>query len=75
MKNFNCPSPNYLKKSFLKNFKQKANNNNIIKYSIFKSHLSRSKKNELLESKISNSQNQLLKKFPQNSKSFPSYNS
>ena len=51
MKNFNCSSPNYLKKSFIKNFKQKPNNNNTIKYSIFKCHLSRSKKNLYKNSK------------------------
>ena len=63
MKNFNCSSPNYLKKNFLKSFKQKPSNNNIIKYTIFKCHLSRSKKNALLESKISNSHNQIPKKI------------
>ena len=62
MKNFNCSSPNYLKKSFLKNIKQKTNNNHIVKYAVFKCHLSRSKKNTLLESKISNSHNQMILK-------------
>jgi hypothetical protein len=64
MKNFNCSSPNYLKKSFLNNFKQKSNNNNIVKYAVFKCQLSRSKKNALLESKISNSHNQIIIKNP-----------
>ena len=65
MKNFNCSSPNYLKKSFLNNLKQKSNNNNnIVKYAVFKCQLSRSKKNALLESKISNSHNQIIIKNP-----------
>ena len=71
MKNFNCSSPNYLKKSFLNNFKQKSNNNNIVKYAVFKCHLSRSKKNALLESKISNSHNQIIKNSTKTAKVSP----